>query len=205
MEAGLSRRRGAALEEAILDAAWAELIEHGYAEMTLEAVAQRAGTSRPVLHRRWPNRTKLATAALARYLALNPIEIPDLGSVGGEMTLLLRNLSDRARPDLLRLFFDMTGDLAEAKSNFADVRAEITNGHLIRAILDRGIHRGEVDPRRLTPRIVALPTDLARHEMLMTLKPLPDEVIREIVDEIFLPLVCRDRLQTRAMYPDLTE
>jgi hypothetical protein len=33
--------------------------------------------------------------------------------------------------------------------------------------------------------------DLARHEMLMTLKPLPDEVIREIVDDIFLPLVRR--------------
>ena len=63
MEPGTSRRRGATLEEAILDAAWAELIDHGYAEMTLEAVAKRAGTSRPVLYRRWPSRTKLATAA----------------------------------------------------------------------------------------------------------------------------------------------
>jgi len=189
MEAGMSRRRGAALEDAILDAAWAELIEHGYANMTLEAVAQRAGTSRPVLHRRWPSRMKLASAALARYLALNPIEIPDLGSVRVEMSLLLRKLSDRARPDLLRLFFDMTGDLVDAKSNFADVRAEFANDRLIRTILDRGIARGEVDPDRLTPRIVALPTDLARHEVLMTLKPLADEVIRGIVEEIFLPLV----------------
>ena len=189
MEAGMSRRRGAALEYAILDAAWAELIEHGYANMTLEAVAQRAGTSRPVLHRRWPSRMKLASAALARYLALNPIEIPDLGSVRVEMSLLLRKLSDRARPDLLRLFFDMTGDLVDAKSNFADVRAEFANDRLIRTILDRGIARGEVDPDRLTPRIVALPTDLARHEVLMTLKPLADEVIRGIVEEIFLPLV----------------
>lgn len=198
MEAGTSRRRGAALEDAILDAAWAELIEHGYAEMTLESVAQRAGTSRPVLHRRWPSRTKLATAALGRYLALNPIEVPDLGSVGVEMSLFLRKLSDRARPDLLRLFFDMAGDLADAKSNFADVREEITNGRLIRTILDRGIERGEVDPDRLTPRIVALPTDLARHEVLMTLKPLSDEVIREIVDNIFLPLVRRDRLPRKS-------
>ena len=49
-----------------------------------------------------------------------PLEIPDLGSVGVEMSLLLRKLSDRARPDLLRLSFDMTGDLADAKSSFAD-------------------------------------------------------------------------------------
>jgi len=191
MEAGTSRRRGAALEDAILDAAWAELIEHGYADMTLETVAKRAGTSRPVLHRRWPSRTKLATAALGRYLGLNPIEVPDLGSVRAEMGLLLRGLSNRTRPDLIRLIFDMTGDLAESNSNLADVRGRIANGRLIRTILDRGIERGEVDPDRLTPRIVSLPTDLARHEMLMTLKPLSDEVIREIVDEVFLPLIRR--------------
>jgi AcrR family transcriptional regulator len=192
MEAGLSRRRGTALEDAILDAAWSELTERGYPDMTLEAVARRAGTSRPVLHRRWPSRTKLATAALARYLALNPIEVPDLGSVSAEMSLFLRKLSDRARPDLLRLLFDMTGDLAEAKSNLADVREEITNGRLIRTILDRGVDRGEVDPSRLTARIAALPTDLVRQEVLLTFQPLSDKVIQEIVDEIFLPLIRRD-------------
>ena len=87
MDARAGRRRGAALEEAILGAAWAELIERGYADMTLEAVAKRAGTSRPVLARRWPSRTRLATAVLARYLAQNPVDVPDLGSVGAEMRL----------------------------------------------------------------------------------------------------------------------
>ncbi|MCF1485147.1 TetR/AcrR family transcriptional regulator [Agrobacterium vitis] len=189
MDAGTRRRRGAALEDAILDAAWVELIEQGYADMTLESVAKRAGTSRPVLHRRWPSRTKLATAALGRYLALNPIDVPDLGSIRSEMAVLLRGLSDRARPDLTRLIVDMTGDLAESNSNLADIRGKIANDRLIRTILDRGVERGEIDPSRLTPRIVSLPTDLARHEMLMTLKPLSDEVILEIVEEVVLPLV----------------
>jgi AcrR family transcriptional regulator len=193
MGAITERRRGSVLEDAILDAAWAELSEQGYAAMTLEAVAKRAGTSRPVLHRRWPSRVKLATAALGRYLATNPIQAPDLGSIRAEMKVLLRGMSSRARPDLLRLLFDMSGDLAAAKTRPADLRAEITNDRTIRAVLQRAIERGEVDPDRLTPRIVALPTDLARHEMLMTLKPLPDEVIREIVEDIFLPLVRRDR------------
>ncbi len=192
MEAATSRRRGAALEDAILDAAWAELTEHGYAEMTLESVAQRAGTSRPVLHRRWPSRTKLATAALGRYLALHPIEIANLGSVSAEMRLFLRKLSDRVPSQLIRLFFDMTGDLADEQSNLADMRAEIANGRLVRTILDRGIERCEIDPGRMTSRIMALPTDLARHEVLMTFGPLSDEVIRQIVDEIFLPLVRRN-------------
>ena len=196
MGAITERRRGSVLEDAILAAAWAELSEQGYAAMTLEAVAKRAGTSRPVLHRRWPSRVKLATAALGRYLATNPIQAPDLGSIRAEMKVLLRGMSSRARPDLLRLLFDMSGDLAAAKTRPADLRAEITNDRTIRAVLQRAIERGEVDPDRLTPRIVALPTDLARHEMLMTLKPLPDEVIREIVEDIFLPLVRRDQMSS---------
>jgi AcrR family transcriptional regulator len=193
METGKSRRRGAALEEAVLAAVWAELAERGYANMTLESVAKRAGTSRPVLHRRWPTRMKLATAAIARYLALNPISVPDLGNVRDELCLLLRRLADRARPELIRLIFDMTGDLADAKSSLADLRAQITNEALMRGILQRGVDRGEIDLKRLTPRIVTLPTDLGRHEMLMTLAPLSDAAIRDIVDEIFLPLVRQNR------------
>jgi len=188
-----NRRRGATLDDAILDAAWAEVAEQGYSGMTLESVAKRAGTSRPVLARRWPTRMKLATAAVGRYFALNPIIVPDRGSVRDELHLLLRSLSDRVQPDLIQLVFDMSRDLADAGSNLTDVRRELSDGEPMRSILRRGIDRGEINPERLTPRNMALPTDLARHEILMTLKPLSDEVIREIVEDVFLPLVRRDR------------
>jgi AcrR family transcriptional regulator len=56
------RRYGAALERALLGAAWEELRESGYAGFTIDAVARRAGTSRPVLYRRWPNRAQLVLA-----------------------------------------------------------------------------------------------------------------------------------------------
>jgi AcrR family transcriptional regulator len=186
------RRRGTALEDAILDAAWAELIEHGYADLTLESVAKRSGTSRPVLARRWPTRTNLATAAMARHFKQNPLSVPDLGSVRDELRKLLRYMSDRWRPDLIQLAFDMSRDLADAGSNFTDLRAKLTDGELMRSILKRGVDRGEIDPARLTPRNIALPTDLARNEILMTRRPLSDEVIREIVEDVFLPLVRGD-------------
>jgi AcrR family transcriptional regulator len=187
------RRRGARLEDAILDAAWAELVERGYPGLTLEGVAKRAGTSRPVLHRRWPSRTALATAALGRHLAQNPIAVPDLDSVRDEVCLLLRRLSDRARPDMIRLLFDMQKDLADKHSSLAEMRAhlraQIVDSDVMQPILERAIDRGEIAADRLTPRIVSLPTDLARHEILMTFEPLSDEAIMEIVDEVFLPLV----------------
>jgi AcrR family transcriptional regulator len=112
------------LEDAILDAAWAELVERGYPELTLEGVAKRAGTSRPVLYRRWPSRTALTTAALGRHFAQNPIVVPDLGSVRDEICLLLRRMSDRVRPDMIRLVFDMQKDLADQHSNLAEHEGE---------------------------------------------------------------------------------
>ena len=193
----IERRRGSRLEDAILDAAWAELVERGYPGLTLEGVAKRAGTSRPVLHRRWQSRTALATAALGRHIAQHPIVVPDLGSVRDEICLLLRRMSDRARPDMIRLVFDMQKDLADNHSNLADLRAnlrtQIGEPDVMQTILGRAIDRGEIAAARLTPRIVSLPTDLARHEILMTFERLSDEAIKEIVDGIFLPLVHPDQ------------
>ena len=192
MTATNRRRRGTALEDAILDAAWAELIEHGYADLTLESVAKRSGTSRPVLARRWPTRTNLSTAAMARHFKQNPLRVPDLECVRDELRKLLRYMSDRWRPDLIQLAFDMSRDLADAGSNFTDFRAKLTDSELMRSILKRGVARGEIDPARLTPRNIALPIDLSRNEILMTRRPLSDEVIREIVEDVFLPLVRGD-------------
>jgi hypothetical protein len=56
-------------------------------------------------------------------------------------------------------------------------------------VLARAVDRGEIDRRKLTPRLASLLPDLLRHELLMTLKSVPSTVITEFVDDIFLPLV----------------
>jgi hypothetical protein len=102
-------------------------------------------------------------------------------------------MSDRARPDMIRLVFDMQRGLADNHSNLAELRAQlrtqIVEPDVMQTILGRAINRSEIVAARLTPRIVSLPTDLARHEVLMTFERLTDEAIEEIVDGIFLPLV----------------
>ena len=42
---------------------------------------------------------------------------------------------------------------------------------------------------QVTERIARVPVDLFRYEILMTLRPVSDEAIEEIVDTIFLPLL----------------
>ena len=58
------RRRGEELEAALLEAAWQELVEAGFARLTMESVAARAKTGVAVLYRRWPNKDDLVLAAI---------------------------------------------------------------------------------------------------------------------------------------------
>jgi len=185
-----TRRRGDALEEAILDTAWAELCEHGYAAFTLEAVANRARTSRPVLARRWPDRGELAVAAWRRSLKRAAVSLPDTGSIRSDLIFLLRTYSAH-RASLLALLSIHMGEGLRQGHTLGELRLELLRGSAdhLDMILARAVERGEVDPQKLTPRIKMLPVDLLRHEVIMTSQPVPDLVILEIVDEIFLPLV----------------
>jgi hypothetical protein len=56
-------------------------------------------------------------------------------------------------------------------------------------ILRNAEMRGEVKLEKISPRIISLPADLLRYELLMTHEPLSDKTNSEIVDDIFLPLV----------------
>jgi AcrR family transcriptional regulator len=189
------RRRGKALEVAILDAAWAELCEHGYALYTLEAVANRARTSRSVLARRWPDRAELAVAAWQRSLQGTAVNLPDTGSVRNDLITLLRELSER-RASLLALLSIHMGEGLWRGQTLGEVRLKLLCGGAndMDAIIARAVGRGEVDPGKLTPRIKMLPIDLLRHEVIMTSQPVQEMVILEIVDEIFLPLVAATEL-----------
>ncbi|SDS94745.1 TetR/AcrR family transcriptional regulator [Actinoplanes derwentensis] len=188
-----TRRRGAALEDALLDAAWAELTDRGYESLSPESVAERAGTSKSVVYRRWPSKGELVRAALLHIAGRDrdPVTVPDTGSLRGDVIALLRQVNERRLALALALIAQL-GDLHRATgTSIDDLRVTLSAGQrsAMQEIVDRAAIRGEIDPSRLTPRIVRLPEDLFRHELLMTSRAVPDVDIVEIVDTIFLPLV----------------
>ncbi len=87
--------------------------------------------------------------------------------------------------------FTHLGDFYRATgTSLADLAAVIQGGRdsLMDAAIQRAIARGEIPPRQVSERIARLLGDLFRYEVLMTLHPLSEEAIEEIVDTIFLPL-----------------
>lgn len=194
-----SRRRGKALDNAILAAAWEELLTNGYAGFTMENVATRAGTSRPVLARRWQNRAELAVAALAFYVQQHPIVVPDLGSVREELAMLLQKISERGVSTVNTVLLGMRDYFEETSTSMNDLGSKLSNSATVamHEVLERAIGRGEIDRRKLSKRIASLPFDLMRHETFMTNRPITKRVIGEILDTIFLPLVAPSRNSLR--------
>jgi AcrR family transcriptional regulator len=187
---GKTRRRGAALENALLDAAWAELQEAGYSGLTMEAVADRAGTSRAVLYRRWRSRPELVIAAIRRHRPLLSGEIPDTGSLRGDVLALLRRNSGRLAEIGPETVYGLLGDyLGDAGLFSRGQEAVLTmSAEVMQTILKRAAERGEARPG-VERRIATLPTDLFRNELFKSRIPPSEGTLVEIIDDVFLPLV----------------
>ncbi|MGB3476503.1 MAG: TetR/AcrR family transcriptional regulator [Mycobacterium sp.] len=185
------RRRGAALESALLDAAWDELNERGYDAFTVEGVAARATTSRAVLYRRWPGKPELVHAALIAAITKDPITVPDTGSLRGDVISLLRQASSRRGQLAVTVITRLGGFYRDTGINIADLRdvLEDERGATMDKLIARAVARGEIGSDQITGRVAQLPTDLLRHDVLFTLAPPTDDAIEEIVDTVFLPLV----------------
>jgi AcrR family transcriptional regulator len=187
---GKTRRRGEALEHALLDAAWAELQAAGYAGLTMEAVADRAGTSRAVLYRRWRNRPELVLAVIRRHRPMLSGEIPDTGSLRDDVLALLRRMSARLAEIGPETVYGLLGDYLSDADMFARSRDQLLSisAEVMETILKRAADRGEARAGVET-RIATLPTALFRNELFLARTPPSEGTLVEIVDDVFLPLV----------------
>jgi AcrR family transcriptional regulator len=187
---GKTRRRGEALENALLDAAWDELQAVGYNSLTIEAVADRAGTSRAVLYRRWRNRPELVIAAMRRHRPVLSGEVPDTGSLRGDVLALLRQMSHRVTDIGTDTVYGVLGEYLTDANLFARLQNQFLtiSAETMATVLGRAADRGEAR-RDMHPRIATLPTDLFRNELFRARTAPADHALEEIVDQVFLPAV----------------
>ncbi len=62
-------------------------------------------------------------------------------------------------------------------------------------VIARAMDRGEIGPGSVDERVLRLPIDLFRYEVLWTMHAVPEQTIEEILDLVFLPLVTRQEDQ----------
>lgn len=153
-----------------LHAAWDELsAERPYAEITMEAVAERAGVGKPSLYRRYPSKAHLAFAVnVARSTA---VRVEDRGDLEAELLDVYRGLVAALHVTPREASADQIAR-AIADPEFARALEDEQTDPAVAAVMEvweRARARGEVDPaldgrRALNDLAAAVVVDvLVRH------------------------------------------
>ncbi len=82
--------RSARVVAEVLSATLTEFAEQGYAGLSFEAVAARAGVNKTTIYRRWPSKVELVGAALVSLRDDDPPP-PDTGSLREDLLQVLRH------------------------------------------------------------------------------------------------------------------
>jgi AcrR family transcriptional regulator len=186
-----TRRRGAALERAILDVVWTELRDVGYAGLTMERVAARAGTSKPVLYRRWANRAELVLAAWSSRVPSQEGP-PDTGELRGDLLTLFTTIAQRADHMMSEMIAGVMGEAFRDPEVLALLHDQLRSspiGETVEVIVRRAVDRGELAAVRLPPRVARMPLDLVRADAMLSQGPITAAAVAEVVDEVYLPLL----------------
>ncbi|PVE12982.1 TetR family transcriptional regulator [Streptomyces scopuliridis RB72] len=156
----------------------------------MDKVATRAGTNKNALYRRWPNRLTLAIAAYRRLATT--VQPPDTGSLRSDVLEWLRRANrywSSPQGAILRELLAAAGGATELLAQLQEQSGDAAAAPWL-TILGRAIARGEASPEALHPRVATIAMTLLRNEFVVRGAPsAPDEVLIEIVDEVYLPLV----------------
>ncbi|HME46934.1 TetR/AcrR family transcriptional regulator [Mycobacterium sp.] len=147
MTMDIGRPRDKRIDAAVLQATVDLLGEIGYADLAVDAIARRAGTSKPAIYRRWPSKAHLVHEAV--FPIGYAMTLPNTGSVAGDVREMLRRTVavltiPAARAALPGLVGEMAADLtlhAVLLERFGDI--------LFRGLADRledAVARGEIRP-----------------------------------------------------------
>jgi AcrR family transcriptional regulator len=182
------RRRDHGKDEAILQATRELLAERGYAAMTMDLVAERAGVGKATVYRRWSSKVRLTVDSLLCAKQLNADEVPDTGSLREDL-LTVASMATRMKNDEL-----MSGLIVAVKQEpeVAGVfHEQFVAGRvrLMRSLLERARERGDVHPEADLDMISAVAPAMIHYRKLVAHLPMDTEFLERMIDSVVLPLV----------------
>lgn len=139
------RPRSADCDQAILAAATAELIEHGYFGLSIESVAARAGVAKTTIYRRWPGKDELVLAAISQVKG--PLPRPPGVSVRADLLHILEGMRLRwLDSDHGKLMQRLAADGLARPDIYRQFREQVVapRQQVVFDVLRRGAERGEI-------------------------------------------------------------
>jgi AcrR family transcriptional regulator len=192
----LQRKRGAALEEAILTAAYDELTDVGYASFSVEGVAARARTGKASIYRRWPTKQLLVLDSLcgalptAEQCGIEMEFADDVTTVEAlhQIAQIIASVMDSPAGKAMRAIkCEAFTDPELART--VDERFQAPRRAALLGLLRRGVGRGEVRPEAVTELVADVLPAIIGHRVILMRVAVTEKDIKAIIDEILVPLV----------------
>jgi AcrR family transcriptional regulator len=147
MATDLGRPRNPRIDDSVLRATVELLGRSGYADLSVDAIAKRAGTSKPAIYRRWPSKAHLVHEAV--FPISEATALPDTGSLAGDVREMVRRstgvlTTPAARAAMPGLLAEMATDPSLHEKLLGRFGEITTRGMTER--LDAATSRGEVRP-----------------------------------------------------------
>lgn len=150
---GAGRPRDPRIDAAILSATAELLVQNGYSKLSLGAVAERAGTTKTALYRRWSGKAELVHEAV--FPAAPTALVAPAGNIAADVRAMIQAARDVFTSAVVRaalpgLVADMAADAelnARVMARFEDMFAAVRLR--LREAVDRGEAYADVDPDRL--------------------------------------------------------
>ena len=180
------RPRDPTLDARILTEVLALLASHGYAGLTLDELAARSGVAKTTILRRWPSKAAVAAAGVER-LALQSVDVPDSGTLRGDLHALLHAAVDtfaRGHGQFVPRLLREAGHHPEITDLLFTVIH--TRRQAYRRVLALAIARGELAPTGDQELLIDLLIGPIWTRLLITRDPITSEYVDSVVETVLV-------------------
>ncbi|MCO8274996.1 TetR/AcrR family transcriptional regulator [Actinoplanes sp. TRM 88003] len=166
----------------------AMLGDTGYARMTIEAIAARAGVGKATIYRWWPaGKSALVLDALAENVESGPTALPDTGDLEADLRGVVRaTVAEFADPLLSATTRALTVETLEDDELAGQVRDRLLRPHFlaVRERLEVGREAGQVRAGADLDHAVESVFGPIFHRWLLRTGPLTDEYADGLVEHV---------------------
>ena len=181
----VGRPRDPSRDAALVDATLALLAEGGYAKLTMEAVACRAGVGKATLYRRWSSKEQLVVDALASLS--EPADRLGASGVRDQLVAMLEAVRRKQGSRAGQIFPRLVGDAVDHPELMRRYRAQVLEPRrqrmqdVLRQGVAQGLVRRDVD---LDHAVDLLLGPMAYRNLLRNDPPPGPELAARIVDDV---------------------
>src|ERR1700733_7629469 len=168
----------------VLTTAFELLSESGVGGFTVDEVSRRSGVAKTTIYRHWPSREALVIDAASRISAEQ--EVPDTGSLEGDVTAILVNLGHLLSTARWSSVVPSIVDVAERDPEFASVHGKIQRGHAapLREVIERAAGRGLISPAAEPRGMVSALIGPLYYRRWFSREPIDDQFVKTIVRNV---------------------